>query len=377
MAGIYIHIPFCKQACTYCNFHFSTQMHQKESFLTALKNEISSDDHFINRKEIIETIYFGGGTPSLLSNDEIRDVLFALQKEFIISSDAEITLEANPDDINDEIVKNWISSGINRLSVGIQSFDAVELKWMNRAHDGKQAIDCIQILQDSGLTNFSVDLIFGGPYLSNQSLEKSIRIISDYKIPHISCYALTLEEKTALHHLVKSKKSPPISNEKQAEQFIITMKRLAEEGYEQYEISNYAKPKMRSKHNSSYWKGNPYWGFGPSAHSFNGTNTRRWNVSNNSKFINNWLTQLPIAEVEILTDIQQLNEYIMTSIRTMDGIDLNLIEKRFGAEKKTKIESESKNFILSEKMIITPTHIILTEKGKLFADAITASLFFE
>jgi len=352
-------------------------MQQKDSFLTALKNEISSDDHFINRNEIIETIYFGGGTPSLLSNDEIRDILFALQKEFIISSDVEITLEANPDDINNEIVKNWIGSGVNRLSVGIQSFDEEELKWMNRAHDAKQAIDCIQIIQDSGLTNFSIDFIFGGPYLSNQSLEKNIRIISDYKITHISCYALTLEEKTTLHHLVKSKKSPPVSNEKQAEQFIITMRRLAEEGYEQYEISNYAKPNMRSKHNSSYWKGNSYWGFGPSAHSFNGTNTRRWNISNNSKFINNWLIHLPVVEVEILTDIQQLNEYIMTSIRTMDGIDLRLIENRFGSEKATKIKSESQKFILSEKMITTSTHLILTEKGKLFADAISAYLFFE
>ena len=352
-------------------------MQHKISFLTALKNEIRSQDNFINRNEEIESIYFGGGTPSLLSNDEINEILFTLQNEFNVSLSAEITLEANPDDICRDVVKKWMTSGINRLSVGIQSFDVEELKWMNRAHDANQAIECIDILQDSGLTNFSVDLIFGGPYLSNQLLEKNIAIISEKNIPHISCYALTLEEKTLLHHLVKSKKSPPVNNEKQAEQFIITMRMLAEEGYEQYEISNYAKPDMRSKHNSSYWKGNSYWGFGPSAHSFNGKDTRRWNVSNNSKYISNWLENLPVIEVETLTKTQQLNEYIMTSIRTNEGIDLKQIENRFGIEKASEIKSLSEKFIQSGKIVATPKKLILTEKGKLFADGISAELFFE
>ena len=206
MAGIYIHIPFCKQACTYCNFHFSTQQQNKQAFLSALKNEISSDDTFINRKDIIETIYFGGGTPSLLSSHELDEILQTIITLFKVSANAEITLEANPDDINSEDVANWIKIGINRLSVGIQSFVEEELIWMNRAHTSKHAKDCIDIIQESGIHNFSVDLIFGGPLLSHEALEKNIQIISSKNIPHISCYALTVEEKTALHHFIATKK---------------------------------------------------------------------------------------------------------------------------------------------------------------------------
>ena len=377
MAGIYIHIPFCKQACTYCNFHFSTQQQNKQAFLSALKNEISSDDTFIDRNDIIETIYFGGGTPSLLSTNELDEILQTIYTQFKVSVNAEITLEANPDDINSEVVANWVKIGINRLSVGIQSFVEEELIWMNRAHTSKHAKDCIDIIQESGIHNFSVDLIFGGPLLSHEALEKNIQIISSKNIPHISCYALTVEEKTALHHFIATKKSPPTNSEKQAEQFLMTMKLLANSGYEQYEISNYAKPNMRSKHNSSYWQGKSYWGFGPAAHSFNGINKRRWNISNNLKYINNWLSLQPAFEEEMLTETQKLNEYIMTSLRTIEGINLKEINSQFGKEKSALIITQSKKFEAEGKLHIQSEQIQLTTTGKLFADGISASLFFE
>jgi oxygen-independent coproporphyrinogen-3 oxidase len=376
LAGIYIHIPFCKQACTYCNFHFSTQLQNKEAFLIALKNEICCNNGFIGRNEIIETIYFGGGTPSLLSSIELEEILQVIFTQFKVSANAEITLEANPDDINSEVVANWIKIGINRLSVGIQSFVEEELIWMNRAHTAKHAIECIDIIQEIGIHNFSVDLIFGGPLLSHEALEKNIRIISSKNIPHISCYALTVEEKTALHHFITTKKSPPTNSEKQAEQFLMTMKLLAGEGYEQYEISNYAKPNMRSKHNSSYWQGKPYWGFGPAAHSFNGINKRRWNVANNSIYINNWLSHQPAFEEEILTETQKLNEYIMTALRTIEGISLNEIKNQFGEEKSALIIKQSKKIETEGKLFIKSAHLQLTTTGKLFADGISAELFF-
>ncbi len=377
MAGIYIHIPFCKQACTYCNFHFSTNLEKKEAFLIALKNEIEHQSDFIDASERIETIYFGGGTPSLLKTTELEAILDILQQRFSINDDAEITLEANPDDINKSTVKEWMNAGINRLSVGIQSFDDEELKWMNRAHTAKHAIECIDIIQETGITNFSVDLIFGGPLLSNERLEKNIAIIANKNIPHISAYALTVEEKTALHQFIKTKKSPPVNTEKQAEQFLITMKLLAEAGYEQYEISNYAKLGMRSKHNSSYWQGKPYYGFGPSSHSYNGMNLRRWNIANNSLYINNWLNNNSVFEEELLTYIQRLNEYIMTSIRTTEGIDLSYVTQHFGEEKTLAIIHESDNFVQTDRLIVTSDAIKLTTIGKLFADGISADLFFE
>ena len=338
---------------------------------------MSSDDTFINRNDIIETIYFGGGTPSLLSTNELEEILQTIRTQFKVSANAEITLEANPDDINSEVVANWVKIGINRLSVGIQSFVEEELVWMNRAHTSKHAKDCIDIIQESGIHNFSVDLIFGGPLLSHEALEKNIQIISSKNIPHISCYALTVEEKTALHHFIATKKSPPTNSEKQAEQFLMTMKLLANSGYEQYEISNYAKPNMRSKHNSSYWQGKPYWGFGPAAHSFNGINKRRWNISNNLKYINNWLSLQPAFEEEMLTETQKLNEYIMTSLRTIEGINLKEINSQFGKEKSALIITQSKKFETEGKLHIQSEQIQLTTTGKLFADGISASLFFE
>ena len=378
MAGIYIHIPFCKQACTYCNFHFSTNFKQKDAFLTALKKEISLQTDFISSDEVIETIYFGGGTPSLLSSAELSNIIETLQQKFTISSDAEITIEANPDDITTAVVKEWMQSGINRLSLGVQSFFDEELTWMNRAHNATHANKSIDDILSAGITDFSVDLIFGSPLLSDAILEQNINIIINKNIPHISCYALTVESKTALQKFIETKKTNPIDVEKQASQFLLIMDKLIDAGYEHYEISNYAKPGMRSKHNSSYWQGKSYYGFGPSAHSFNGKNIRRWNVSNNAIYIKQLAENIIPSEEELLTKTQEINEYIMTALRTTKGIQTAFFAERFGDENSKLLLKHCNQYVLTGKIRVNDNfEISLTREGKLFADGIAADLFFE
>ena len=378
MAGIYIHIPFCKQACTYCNFHFSTNFKQKDAFLTALKKEISLQTDFISSDEVIETIYFGGGTPSLLSSAELSNIIETLQQKFTISSDAEITIEANPDDITTAVVKEWMQSGINRLSLGVQSFFDEELTWMNRAHNATHANKSIDDILSAGITDFSVDLIFGSPLLSDAILEQNINIIINKNIPHISCYALTVESKTALQKFIETKKTNPIDVEKQASQFLLIMDKLIDAGYEHYEISNYAKPGMRSKHNSSYWQGKSYYGFGPSAHSFNGKNIRRWNVSNNAIYIKQLAENTIPSEEELLTKTQEINEYIMTALRTTKGIQTAFFAERFGDENSKLLLKHCNQYVLTGKIRVNDNfEISLTREGKLFADGIAADLFFE
>ena len=377
MAGIYLHIPFCKQACAYCNFHFSTNLSRKAEFLDALSKEICQQNDFISKEEPIETIYFGGGTPSLLTPLELQHIISLLHNNFQIANDVEITLEANPDDINPTTLKTWLSLGINRLSLGVQSFSDDELLWMNRAHNSNQSIESIKQIIDAGFDNFSVDLIFGSPFLTNEALEKSIEILSNLNVPHISCYALTVEEKTALHHSIKKKKSPEIKSEKQAEQFLICSEKLTQLGYEHYEISNYAKPGKRSKHNSSYWKGMPYHGFGPSAHGFNGKNIRKWNISDNILYNQRVLNNENSFEVELLTETQLINEFIMTSIRTIEGFTIQEVKYKFGVEIAKDLEAKIKNLkITNYFQNIDDNQIVLSQLGKLYADGITAELFF-
>ncbi len=376
MAGIYIHIPFCRQACTYCNFYFSTSLKQKETFLSALHREILISQDFIANSETIDTIYFGGGTPSLLKKEELKTIILLIRQQFTLNNQVEITLEANPDDINDSIVSDWIDMGINRLSVGIQSFSEAELKWMNRAHNATESLKSIDIIRNAGIENFSVDLIFGSPLLSDDELKQNATILIEKNIPHISCYALTVEPKTTLHHLVKTNQSAPIDAEKQARQFLILSDLLESAGYEHYEISNYAKPDMRSKHNSSYWKGKPYHGFGPSAHSYNGKNKRRWNIANNALYIDQILKETTFFEEEILTESQQINEHIMISIRTAEGIHLETVEQKFGREKADTLLKKCAGLIESKKINIKNNIITLTKEGKLFADGVAIELFF-
>ena len=376
MAGIYIHIPFCKQACTYCNFHFSTSLAQKSNVLDALNKEILLTTVFNAGSEKIETIYFGGGTPSLLSAAELKRIFETLHKKFSIAEDAEITLEANPDDINPSILTQWQHAGINRLSLGVQSFTEAELVWMNRAHHANESMESIRQIKDAGFINFSVDLIYGSPLQSNDDLKRNLEMIFTEQVPHISCYALTVETKTALHKMIDQKKSAPVDAEKQAAQFLLLMDSMKSNGYEHYEISNYAKPGMRSKHNSSYWQGKPYYGFGPSAHSFDGKNNRRWNIANNALYVQSIQKSIIPFEEEILTPTQQLNEYIMTSLRTMEGMDMEMLKVNFGKDNYENLRSVSKKYIDSGKLIFENEQLILTGEGKLFADGIAADLFF-
>ncbi|MFN0080997.1 MAG: radical SAM family heme chaperone HemW [Ferruginibacter sp.] len=374
MAGIYIHIPFCKQACSYCNFHFSVSLKNKPSFVKALIKEIETDSSFID-DEIIETIYIGGGTPSLLDCVELQFIFGALRKKFIISNNVEITLEANPDDVNKTSLADWKKVGINRLSVGLQSFNENELKWMNRAHNAAQSIQSIFAIKSAGFSNFSVDLIYGSPLQTNEDLKRNFELVAQNEIPHISCYALTVEPKTILDNNIKNKKSAAIDPERQADQFYLLLNMMAQQGYEQYEISSFAKTGYRSKHNSSYWQGKPYFGFGPSAHSFNGFDKRRWNIANNGLYIQSIERNIIPYEEEILTPAQQINEYVMTNLRTKEGINMTYVETQFGIEKRKHIETSSKKYINTQRLILKDGYLLLTQAGKFFADGIAGDLF--
>jgi oxygen-independent coproporphyrinogen III oxidase len=329
---------------------------------------LSSED------EIIETVYFGGGTPSLLSYQEITSILSAIKYNYKIAVNAEITLEANPDDINPAKLDEWKNAGINRLSIGIQSFIERDLQWMNRAHNANQAADSIALARQSGFDNFSIDLIFGTPGLTDEEWERNIQTVIDLNVPHISCYALTVEPKTALQKMIQLKKKENVNNDVQATQYGILMKALQRAGYEHYEISNFAKCGFRSKHNSSYWQSKKYIGIGPSAHSFNGK-MRMWNKANNIYYIKSLAQNIIPFEKENLTETQKMNEYVMTSLRTIEGIDLNFIEKYFSLDQRKRIENLLNQKVKRENYFIQNNRIILTDEGKLFADAIAVEFF--
>jgi oxygen-independent coproporphyrinogen-3 oxidase len=378
LAGIYIHIPFCKQACNYCNFHFSTSLQLKDELIAAMIKEIhlvTEKANHSSEKELCETIYFGGGTPSLLSIKELNNILASLFSKFEIAKDAEITLEANPDDITAEKLQLWKKAGINRLSVGVQSFLDQELVWMNRAHSSADSLRCIDEIKNAGFSDYSIDLIYGSPLLNNQDWLNTIDTVINKNIPHISCYALTVEPKTALHKMIAQNKKESVDAEKQAEQFVLLMNQMEQAGYEHYEISNFSKPGKRSKHNSSYWQGKKYYGFGPAAHSYDGIK-RKWNVSNNALYIQSLKKNSIPSEEETLTSTQSINEYIMTSLRTLEGLDLEKINSLFGTNHVNQLLNASKIYIQSEKIIQQNNRLILTKQGKLFADGIAADLFF-
>ncbi len=325
-------------------------------------------------KAIISTLYFGGGTPSILSIDDLKIIFNALHKRFVFDDNAEITLEANPDDITELKLQEWKSLGINRLSVGIQSFVEEELVWMNRAHNAAESLMCIDKIKEAGFTNYSVDLIYGSPLLSDEDWKRNVDIVIKKNIPHISCYALTVEPKTALDKMIAQHKKEPVDAEKQANQFLLLMNWMEQAGYEHYEISNFAKPGLRSRHNSSYWSGEKYYAFGPAAHAFDGK-SRRWNVANNSLYIQSLQQNTIPFEEEILTQTEQLNEYIMTSLRTMEGLDMDYVSEKFGEDKRNEILKAIGKYRITGKIKFARQFIILTKKGKLFADGIAADLF--
>lgn len=381
MSVIYLHIPFCRQACNYCNFHFTTSLLRKDEFVSALTREIqitaplTAAEDEVGQREQIETVYFGGGTPSLLSPAELSMIMNALRTRFDITTNAEITLEANPDDINAIALGNWQRLGINRLSIGIQSFQEKELQWMNRAHTATESMRCLDLVAASGINNYSIDLIYGSPLLDDDGWKKNVNYVIERNIPHISCYGLTVEPKTPLDKMIRLKTKLPVDPARQANQFELLMQWMEEAGYEHYEISNFAKPGWRSQHNSSYWQGTSYYGFGPAAHSFDGA-TRRWNIANNAIYIQSIQQNIIPFEAEILTQTQQLNEYIMTSLRTLEGLNLERVKTTFGTDILKKLVSASEKWQNGNKLIEQHNHLALTKAGKLFADGIAADLFF-
>jgi oxygen-independent coproporphyrinogen-3 oxidase len=374
MAGIYIHIPFCKKACHYCDFHFSTNTALKSEMVNAIVKETELQIDYAEN-ESIETIYFGGGTPSLLEQEELFQLLNAIAKNHSIIPNPEITLEANPDDIYSNKLHQWRQAGINRLSIGIQSFFQEHLQWMNRAHSSIQAFNAITQSQDAGFSNITIDLIYGFPGLSDEQWKKNIENAVKLDIKHISPYCLTVEEKTALHHFVKKGQVAAPSEEQGAKQFEYMTNFLLQNGFEHYEISNIAKPGFYSKHNSNYWKGKSYIGLGPSAHSFNGI-SRQWNIRNNAEYIRRINASTDWFEKEELSNETRYNEYVMTSLRTQWGCDLNFVKNQFGDNLYDFLLQQAKPYIQSEKLLYNQETLKLSSSGKLLADKIASDLFW-
>jgi len=374
VSGIYIHIPFCKQACHYCDFHFSTSLKNKEALVKSIIIEMDNRINYLPNKTI-ETIYFGGGTPSLLSEKETFQILEKIYKQYKVSNDVEITLECNPDDLSDEKLKELKRLEINRLSIGLQSFDDEELIWMNRAHNANQSESSVKRAQDRGFENITIDLIYGSKFSNISNWKKTLDKVIDLQVPHISSYNLTIEEKTKLGHDFKVKKEVAIDDEKSSELFLEMIDRLEKHNFIHYEISNFAKEGYFSKHNSNYWKGEHYLGLGPSAHSFDGK-SRQWNIANNNLYIKYLQEKSEIYfEKEILTEAERYNEYILTSLRTIWGIDINYLKTNFNTDFIKDFNSKISEYIKQETIVVKDTTYTLTEKGKLLADKIASELF--
>ena len=373
MAGIYIHIPFCKQACHYCDFHFSTSMKYKDEMINALLLEIELRRNYLKR-EPIDTIYFGGGTPSIIPTKDIDAILKKIHQLFEVSSSVEVTLEANPDDLNKDFIKSIYQNGVNRLSIGVQSFVNRDLEWMNRAHHANEAIDCIRRAQDIGIENISIDLIYGTPGLSDSEWKDNIHKALELSVPHISSYALTVETKTALGNWVEKGKVKPMDEEQAAAQFEMLMEELISNGFEHYEISNFAKPGFHSKHNSSYWEGKTYLGIGPSAHSFDKT-SRQWNINNNHKYIDDIVRGNLPMQMEILKLNDRFNEYLMVGFRTAKGISTEYIANEFGSDALHQLEKSIVEFTNKAWVKFENGYYKTTSAGKLMADKIAAELF--
>jgi len=385
MAGIYIHIPFCSKACHYCNFHFSTSLHRKDAFLKAIRQEIASKQFPVTMQDplTISTLYIGGGTPSLLSSNELYHLIQHVKENYSFETGMEITLEANPDDISSEKLTGWKQAGINRLSIGVQSFRQQDLEWMNRAHSAIQATQAIELARQAGFDNLTIDLIYGTPTMDDATWLENLEIANTLGITHLSCYALTVEEKTALHYFIAKGKVQELNEEKQVRHFEMLTQWAKEHGWEQYEISNLCRPGHRSKHNSAYWAGTPYLGFGPSAHSFDGKNNRWMAVANNALYIQAWLENKGAGtyETETLTAEQQLNERIMTGLRRIEGVSIDPVLQTISAIQASpllydRFIKKAEKFETEGLCRITRTAIQLTETGKLQADAMAAGLFF-
>lgn len=369
MSGLYLHIPFCRKRCTYCDFHFSTTFENyRNSLITALLQELVL--RRLESKGAIQTIYFGGGTPSILTHAELSLIFEAIRQQYVVASDCEITFEANPEDINEQNLKFWMSVGINRLSIGLQTFSDSDLNWMNRAHNVSDGLDGIRLAQQVGFNNISVDLIYGLPDQSLAAWEASLAAVFKLGVQHLSAYCLTIEPKTTLNHLVSKKKLQPANEVLQSEQFLTLLAKAAQHGFLQYEISNFSLLGFHSKHNSSYWKFLPYIGVGPSAHSFDGTQ-RRWNVRNNTAYMKGVGKNERWYESEVLSANAYRNEQILLGLRTAWGLDLGSLKAAFTSKESAQIEE----FARLNWLYYQNNQILLTQEGKLHADGIAAALF--
>lgn len=371
---IYIHIPFCKQKCSYCNFHFSTSLNFKDEMLDAMKKEI-----FLRKDELqnknLQSLYFGGGTPSVLSADEIKSLIDEVLKHFNFNNDIEITLEANPDDLNPKFLKGLSSSSVNRLSIGTQSFFDEDLKLMNRAHNASEAEGSIKRAQDFGFENLSIDLIYGSPTSNLEIWKENLNKTIALEIPHISSYALTVEPKTALENWVSKGKVANPKEEEQNREFYYMIDFLKDHGFNHYEVSNFAKEGFYSRHNSAYWKYQEYLGIGPSAHSYNGNDVRSWNVANNQQYIKKLNSNILAKETEILSQQDQFNEMIMIGLRTIWGVDLESLNQKFSENILDKFNKEIQPKIEDGILKIEGNHLKIPEKHWFMADGIASDLF--
>lgn len=380
MPGIYIHIPFCRQACSYCDFHFSVSMKDANEMTDAIVREMEIRSLTPNPSplergaEIVKSIYFGGGTPTLLSENELNKIFRKIFELFKVEEDAEITLEANPDDLSEDKLSELRQTPVNRLSIGVQSFHNDDLKFMNRLHNAYMAKSSVEAAFAKGFENISIDLIYGSPTTSNEMWNKNLETAFSLPVNHLSCYSLTVEPKTVLAHNIRKGKVAMPDEQKQAEQFEMLMDDAAKNNFIHYEISNFCKEGFHSKHNSSYWKDEHYIGIGPSAHSYNGI-SRQWNVASNSAYINTIKKRKPFFESEMLDVSKKYNEYVMTSLRTMWGCSIDHIRKVFGDQLAEYFLTGIKRFIEAEEVTEKNGTFVLTRKGKLFADRIASELF--
>ena len=372
MSGIYIHIPFCKKACHYCNFHFSTNQNSKSAFIKAVCKELMLRKSEYASEEI-QSIYFGGGTPTVLEVSELDAILQTVYEHYNVSDTPEITLEANPDDLDAEKIKALSQTKINRLSIGIQSFHESDLTAMNRAHNADEAKKCLEIAT-TYFDNITIDLMFGMPTMSVAQWRQNLQTAFGFGIKHLSCYALTVEPKTALEHFINKGSHPPMDDELAAKHFEVLLQETATQGLTHYETCSFGHLDYFSRHNTSYWLGKTYMGVGPSAHSFDGVQ-RSWNVSNNSKYIKSLEADLRPYESEVLSVENRFNEYIMTGLRTIWGVSLEKIETDFGVKIKTQLLENSKKFRASKTLILEENHLKITRTGKFLSDGIASDLF--
>jgi oxygen-independent coproporphyrinogen III oxidase len=375
MAGIYIHIPFCRRKCHYCNFFSIASLKYKQHFLEALHEEIYLQRAYLAGKEI-KSVYFGGGTPSLLDPAEISNVLSEIRKYHLLCDDPEITLEANPDDVSTVLLSEFKQTGINRLSIGIQSFYDDDLEYLNRIHSSEKAINSVREAKKAGFGNISIDLIYGIPTLTDEKWRKNLEIAFSMDVQHISAYSLTVEPRTALDVLIRKKKLPAPAEERIIDHFRLLMEVMRNNKFIHYEISNFCREGFYSKHNSMYWNGEHYLGLGPSAHSFNGS-SRQWNFASVIEYIDQVKRKDRFFETEILTKDQKYNEYVMTSLRTIWGCDLNKIRDEFGEEFAVRSSQFAVQFIESGMIVEKEGVYYLSDEGKLFADGIASDLFMD